>query len=72
MLISYLRLQDEDIILWGFSLGTYPTAKVARNRKLKGVILQSPLASIYSLFADQLTPSTSFKNDCFSLIDCIA
>jgi hypothetical protein len=60
------------MILWGFSLGAYPTAKAAIGRKFKGIILHSPLASIYSLFEDNLTPYSSFDNDHFSIISSIA
>jgi fermentation-respiration switch protein FrsA (DUF1100 family) len=72
LLISSIRVPDDEIILWGFSLGTFPTVKVASKRNFKGVILQSPLASVYSLFTEELTPYSSFSNDCFNLVDHIS
>lgn len=61
----------EQIILWGFSLGAYPTVRAAKEKPFRGMILQSPLASVYSLFAEQLTPYSNFEKDCFSLLDHI-
>ena len=60
LLIDTMRIPDEEIILWGFSLGTFPTAKVAAKRNFKGIILQSPLASVYSLFSEGLSAYSSF------------
>lgn len=71
LLITSMKVPESDIILWGFSLGSYPTGRVAAGRRLKGVVLQSPLASIYSLFADKVSPYTSYRNDCFNLLDYI-
>jgi len=45
--IQKLKYQLNDIILWGFSLGTGPTVELAsRFQNLGGVILQAPLASM--------------------------
>lgn len=68
LVIKYLNLPNDQIILWGFSLGTYPTTVIAKKYKVKGVVLLSPLASIYSLFTDNLTSYSTFKNDCFSVL----
>jgi hypothetical protein len=45
-----MNVEKRDIVLWGFSLGCYPTVRAAAKYEFKGVILQSPLSSIYSLF----------------------
>ena len=54
-----------EVILIGFSLGCYPTAKVASKYKVKGVILISPMMSLLSLLADEkiLGINSFFKND---------
>lgn len=39
-----------NFILWGFSLGTYPTLYCATKYPVRGIILQSPLASVANLF----------------------
>lgn len=57
--------------MWGFSLGCYPSCKMAGKARFKGLVLQSPLASIYSLFSDELTPYSNFTNDCFSVLEAI-
>ena len=71
VLLKHLRLHDSEVILWGFSLGSYPTVKYASGRQLKGVFLQSPLASLYSLLEDQVSSQESYQNDSLSLIDHI-
>jgi hypothetical protein len=50
-------------------LGAYPTVRAAKNRKLKGVLLQSPMASVHSFFTEKLTPYSSFERDSFSLLE---
>ena len=61
------------MILWGFSLGCYPTSKISSKiNKLRGVVLQSPLASLYSLFEDNLNPNNLIKNDCFNILEHIS
>lgn len=44
---------------------------MATKVNVKGVVLQSPLASIYSLFVENLSPYSTFTNDCFSILDNI-
>jgi hypothetical protein len=69
LVLKTIRVPDEEVILWGFSLGAYPTVRVAKQRAFRGVLLQSPLASVYSLFAEQITPFSSFDRDSFSLLE---
>ena len=46
--IFSLGYSIENIILWGFSLGSGPTVDIAsRYQNIGGIILQSPLASVY-------------------------
>ena len=45
MVIKWLKVPHSSIVLWGFSLGTYPTVQVAAKLKIGGVILHCPLAS---------------------------
>lgn len=51
-IIAWLDRPLKEIILIGFSLGCYPTAKMASKYKVKGVILVAPLMSIVSLLAE--------------------
>ena len=44
-MLSWLNVRKEQIILWGFSLGSFPTLSVASKYKFGGVILHSPIAS---------------------------
>ena len=49
----------------GFSLGCYPTAKMASMYKVKGVVLISPMMSLISLLAgeEKLAVNSFFKGD---------
>ncbi len=44
------RVKISDVILWGFSLGTYPVVYNAAKYPVSAVILQCPIASISCLF----------------------
>lgn len=61
-----------DIILWGFSLGSFPVVVNASKYKVGGVILQCPIASVSCLFHEKLHPEMSFKDDHFANIDHMA
>ena len=71
--IAWHRKPLQEIILMGFSLGCYPTAKVASTYKVKGVILVSPMLSLISFLSDENTLgiNTFFKQDEFSTIEVI-
>ena len=46
--ISSLFYNINDIILWGFSLGSGPAVHLASKYKnIKGLVLEAPLASVY-------------------------
>jgi abhydrolase domain-containing protein 17 len=66
--LAWLDRPLSEIILVGFSLGCYPTAKVASKHKVKGVVLLSPMMSLISLMADErkLGVNSFFKNDEFN------
>jgi pimeloyl-ACP methyl ester carboxylesterase len=62
----------ERIVLWGFSLGTYPVTYCASLHKVKGVILQSPIASIGCAFKhDNMDPDIEILNDYLVNLDYI-
>ena len=63
----------DEVILIGFSLGCYPTAKIAAKYKVKGVILISPMMSLISLIEDEskLGVNTLFKNDELNILEVI-
>lgn len=50
-----------EIILWGFSLGTYPAMVVASKYPLCALVLQCPIASVSCLFHTELQPEMKFK-----------
>ena len=53
----------ENIFLWGFSLGTGPTVEIgSRYQNLGGVLLQSPLASIFTWLDSNLGISYDYTN----------
>lgn len=60
-----------DIILWGFSLGTFPVLHCAAKYPVQGVILQSPLASVSCMFVDNLHKDIKFEEDYFCNLDLI-
>lgn len=64
-LIAWLNVPLHHLVLVGFSLGCYPTAKVASNYKVKAVLLISPMLSLISLLSEQdsLGVNTFFKQD---------
>jgi pimeloyl-ACP methyl ester carboxylesterase len=54
--INKLNYKLENIILWGFSLGSGPSVDFAsRYPNLGGLILEAPLASIYILMDSEAT-----------------
>jgi pimeloyl-ACP methyl ester carboxylesterase len=53
MVIRYLGLPESHIILWGFSLGSFPTISVGAGGNFVGIILQSPIASAACYFDEE-------------------
>jgi pimeloyl-ACP methyl ester carboxylesterase len=66
------KLKLKNIILWGFSLGTFPVAKIASKYGVLATILQCPIASISCLFHSSLNPDMKFKEDYFATINHVA
>lgn len=68
ILLAWINKPLEEIVLIGFSLGCYPTAKTAAKHKIKAIVLLSPMTSLISIFEEKLTPFTFFKDDQFNLL----
>ena len=66
LVIAWLKRPLHKIILWGFSLGSYPTVCNASTFGVAGMVLQCPIASINCLFEANITAKTKFKEDHFS------
>ena len=68
--VGYLKnnyqIEPKNIILYGRSLGTGPTVNIATKHKFKGVFLEAPYKSIFSVISDNLASSSvcldSFRN----------
>lgn len=52
--IKKLGFREEDIIVWGHSLGTIAALDVAKKNKIKAVILQAPIKDIKSAAIDMV------------------
>jgi len=62
----------DKVILWGFSLGTYPVAWCAAKYNVKGVILQAPMASVGCTFkGNEIDPDTEIGNDYLVNLDYV-
>jgi hypothetical protein len=59
--ISWTKIPLNRIILWGFSLGSYPTVCNAAKFKVGGMVLHCPIASVNSMFEEEITTKTKFK-----------
>lgn len=62
----------DEVILWGFSLGTFPVLACAAKYPVRAVILQCPIASISCLFHSPLSSDLKFKEDHFSNLELIS
>ena len=51
-MVDWVKGPKSSILLWGFSLGSFPTVQVAALKKVGGTILHAPLASGASFFDD--------------------
>jgi pimeloyl-ACP methyl ester carboxylesterase len=52
IVLAWSKRSLENIILWGFSLGTYPVIYNAARHKVKAIILQCPIGSLACMFYD--------------------
>lgn len=53
LVIGWLGVPKWQIILWGFSLGTFPTVTAAARGNFAAVVLQSPIASAACFFDNE-------------------
>ena len=60
------------IILWSFSLGTFPVVSNAAKYAVGGVVLQCPIGSLSCMFYEEYEPGVKFKDDHFANIDKIS
>ena len=71
IVLAWIDRPLSEITLLGFSLGCFPTAKAASKHKVKAVALLAPMASLFSIFEENLTPYTFFKEDEFCLLEIV-
>lgn len=72
MVLAWLKKPLNEIILWGFSLGTFPVITNAARYSVKAVILQCPIGSLSCMFHENYGQNIKFKEDHFANIDHIA
>jgi pimeloyl-ACP methyl ester carboxylesterase len=72
MVLAWLCRPLDEVMLWGFSLGTYPVTMAAAKLPLKATILQCPIGSLSCMFYDEYERDIKFKEDHFANIDHIA
>lgn len=53
LVLAWANRPLENIVLWGFSLGTFPVTYNAAKYKIKGCILQCPIGSLSCMFYDE-------------------
>lgn len=51
-MLSWLDCPLDRVILWGFSLGTFPVVVNAARYKVAAVIIQCPIGSLSCMFYD--------------------
>lgn len=62
-LVEDKQISPDNIIAFGFSLGTGPATKLASDKPIAGLILQAPFLSIYNLVTNaSLLPFDMFNN----------
>ncbi len=65
--VGYLNtvenIKNEDIILWGLSIGGAVTVETARKNNFRGVILQSTFASVRDVATDKIKQIFFFNTD---------
>jgi abhydrolase domain-containing protein 17 len=53
LVLAWLRRPLEEVILWGFSLGTYPVIMCGSRLRVKASVLQCPIGSLSCMFYDE-------------------
>lgn len=62
IIIGWLERPIGNVILWGFSLGSYPTVCcAAKYQNIGGMVLESPIASVNCLFEKNLHSGIRFR-----------
>jgi hypothetical protein len=61
VVIAYLNRPLTKVVLWGFSLGSYPVVYTAAKYPVKAIVLQCPIGSVACFFADKLDSEVKFK-----------
>ena len=71
--LAWLDRPLDEIILVGFGLGCYPSAKIASMYKVKGIIMISPMLSLTSLLLpnQDVSYKGSFAGDQLNIIDLV-
>ena len=69
--MAWVNRPLENIILWGFSLGSYPVVYNAAKYPVSSIILQCPIGSLSCMFYDEYEVNIKFKEDHFANIDLI-
>jgi hypothetical protein len=72
MVLAWLGRPLDEVILWGFSLGSYPVTVAAAKLGVKAAVLQCPIGSLSCMFYDEYESDIKFKEDHFANIDHIA
>jgi fermentation-respiration switch protein FrsA (DUF1100 family) len=71
IVLAWSNQPMENVILWGFSLGTFPVAVNAAKYNPAGCILQCPIGSLSCMFYDEYATNVRFKEDHFANIEYI-
>ena len=69
--LAWVNRPLSSIILWGFSLGTFPIVVNAAKYPVAGVVLQCPIGSLSCMFYESYETKVRFKDDHFANIDHI-
>lgn len=72
VVMAWLKQPVERMVLWGFSLGTYPIVMAAAKFRVAGCVLQCPIGSLSCMFYDEYAVNVKFKDDHFANIDHIS
>ena len=72
LVIAWTGQPVENIILWGFSLGSFPVVFNSAKYNILGCVLQCPIGSLSCMFYDEYDVHVKFKEDHFANIDLIS
>lgn len=60
-MLSWANKPLQSVILWGFSLGSFPVVINAAKYGIKAVILQCPIGSLACMFYEEYDSEIKFK-----------